>query len=86
MANKNFLQKLWIELTRVRRVEFISSNQEEENERLDFEFKTHPRTKRIFKITMEIFRHELAKTGIIKSDLQFFQDKLEGTKELTNLS
>ena len=78
MANKNFLQKLWIELTRVRRVEFISyETEEEENERLDFEFKQRIQELKDFhyKKTMEIligFQRdiELAKTGIIKSDLQ----------------
>ena len=77
MANKNFLEKLWIELTRVRRVEFISYETEEENERLDFEFKQRIQELKDFhyKKTMEIlidFQRdvELAKTGIIKSDLQ----------------
>ena len=78
MANKNFLQKLWIELTRVRRVEFISyETEEEENERLEFEFKQRIQELKDFhyKQTMEIligFQRdvELAKTGILKSDLQ----------------
>ena len=78
MANKNFLQKLWIELTRVRRVEFISyETEEEENERLDFEFKQRIQELKDFhyKQTMEVlisFQRdvELAKTGIPKSDLQ----------------
>jgi hypothetical protein len=78
MANKNFLQKLWIELTRVRRVEFISyETEEEENERLDFEFKKRIQELRDFyyQETMQIligFQRdiELAKTGIIKSDSQ----------------
>ena len=78
MANKNFLQKLWIELTRVRRVEFISyETEEEENERLDLEFKQRIQELKDFhyKKTMEIligFQRdvELAKTGLIKSDLQ----------------
>ena len=78
MANKNFLQKLWIELTRVRRVEFISyETEEEENERLEFEFKKRIQELKDFHYqkTMEIlidFQRdvELAKTGIIKSDLQ----------------
>ena len=78
MANKNFLQKLWIELTRVRRVEFISyETEEEENERLDFEFKQRIQELKDFhyKQTMEVlisFQRdvELAKTGILKSDLQ----------------
>ena len=78
MANKNFLQKLWIELTRVRRVEFISyETEEEENERLDFEFKKRIQELKDFhyKKTMEIligFQRdvELAKTGLNKSDLQ----------------
>ena len=78
MANKNFLQKLWIELTRVRRVEFISyETEEEENERLDLEFRQRIQELKDFhyKKTMEIligFQRdvELAKTGIIKSDLQ----------------
>ena len=78
MANKNFLQKLWIELTRVRRVEFISyETEEEENERLEFEFKKRIQELKDFHYqkTMEIlidFQRdvELAKTGIIKSDSQ----------------
>ena len=78
MANKNFLQKLWIELTRVRRVEFISyETEEEENERLELEFKKRIQELKDFhyKQTMEIligFQRdvELAKTGILKSDLQ----------------
>lgn len=78
MANKNFLQKLWIELTRVRRVEFISyETEEEENERLDLEFKKRIQELKDFHYqkTMEIligFQRdvELAKTGIIKSDSQ----------------
>ena len=78
MANKNFLQKLWIELTRVRRVEFISyETEEEENERLELEFKQRIQELKDFhyKKTMEIlisFQRdvELAKTGINKSDLQ----------------
>ena len=78
MANKNFLQKLWIELTRVRRVEFISyETEEEENERLDLEFKQRIQELKDFhyKQTMEYlicFQRdvELAKTGINKSDLQ----------------
>jgi hypothetical protein len=78
MANKNFLQKLWIELTRVRRVEFISyETEEEENERLEFEFKQRIQELKDFhyKKTMEILINfqrdvELAKTGINKSDLQ----------------
>ena len=78
MANKNFLQKLWIELTRVRRVEFISyETEEEENERLEFEFKKRIQELKDFhyKQTMEVligFQRdvELAKTGILKSDLQ----------------
>ena len=78
MANKNFLQKLWIELTRVRRVEFISyETEEEENERLDLEFRQRIQELKDFhyKKTMEIlisFQRdvELAKTGINKSDLQ----------------
>ena len=78
MANKNFLQKLWIELTRVRRVEFISyETEEEENERLEFEFKKRIQELKDFHYqkTMEIlidFQRdvELAKTGINKSDLQ----------------
>ena len=78
MANKNFLQKLWIELTRVRRVEFISyETEEEENERLDLEFKKRIQELKDFHYqkTMEIlidFQRdvELAKTGLIKSDLQ----------------
>lgn len=78
MANKNFLQKLWIELTRVRRVEFISyETEEEENERLELEFKQRIQELKDFyyKQTMEIligFQRdvELAKTGILKSDLQ----------------
>lgn len=78
MANKNFFQKLWIELTRVRRVEFISyETEEEENERLEFEFKKRIQELKDFHYqkTMEIligFQRdvELAKTGINKSDLQ----------------
>ena len=78
MANKNFLQKLWIELTRVRRVEFISyETEEEENERLEFEFKKRIKELKDFHYqkTMEILisfqrEVELAKTGINKSDLQ----------------
>jgi hypothetical protein len=78
MANKNFLQKLWIELTRVRRVEFISyETEEEENERLEFEFKKRIKELKDFHYqkTMEILisfqrEIELAKTGINKSDLQ----------------
>ena len=78
MANKNFLQKLWIELTRVRRVEFISyETEEEENERLEFEFKQRIEELKNFHYqkTMEVligFQRdvELAKTGFLKSDLQ----------------
>jgi hypothetical protein len=78
MANKNFLQKLWIELTRVRRVEFISyETEEEENERLDFEFRKRIQELKDFHYqkTMEIlisFQREVefAKTGFLKSDLQ----------------
>ena len=78
MANKNFLQKLWIELTRVRRVEFISyETEEEENERLEFEFKKRIQELKNFHYqkTMEILINfqrdvELAKTGLNKSDLQ----------------
>ena len=78
MANKNFLQKLWIELTRVRRVEFISyETEEEENERLDLEFRKRIQELKDFyyQQTMEILINfqrdvELAKTGLNKSDLQ----------------
>ena len=78
MANKNFLQKLWIELTRVRRVEFISyETEEEENERLEFEFKKRIQELKDFHYqqTMEIligFQREVefAKTGFLKTDLQ----------------
>ena len=78
MANKNFLQKLWIELTRVRRVEFISyETEEEENERLEFEFRKRIQELKDFyyQQTMEILINfqrdvELAKTGLNKSDLQ----------------
>ena len=78
MANKNFLQKLWIELTRIRRVEFISyETEEEENERLEFEFRKRIKELKDFHYqqTMAIlidFQRdvEFAKTGILKSDLQ----------------
>ena len=78
MANKNFLQKLWIELTRVRRVEFISyETEEEENERLEFEFKKRIQELKDFHYqkTMEAlicFQREIefAKTGFLKSDFQ----------------
>ena len=58
MANKNFLQKLWIELTRIRRVEFISyETEEEENERLELEFKQRIQELKDFhyKKTMKIY-------------------------------
>ena len=78
MANKNFLQKLWIELTRVRRVEFISyETEEEENERLELEFKKRIEELKNFHYqkTMEHlinFQREIefAKTGFLKTDLQ----------------
>jgi hypothetical protein len=78
MANKNFFQKLWIELTRLRRVEFISyETEEEENERLELEFKQRVQELKDFHYqnTMRVlisFQRdvELAKTGILKSDLQ----------------
>ena len=78
MTNKNFLQKLWIELTRVRRVEFISyETEEEENERLDLEFRKRIEELKNFHYqkTMEVLINfqrevEFARTGFLKSDLQ----------------
>ena len=72
------LKKIWTELTRVRKIEFISYETEEEtNERLQKEF-----NKRIadikqenYKATMQVFINfhreiELAKNGFLLSDLQ----------------
>ena len=72
------LKKIWSELTRVRKIEFISYETEEEtNERLQREFKKRLEfiKQQNYKKTMQVFINfhrevELAQNGILLSDLQ----------------